>query len=184
MECQECHQRPATLHFTQVVNGQKNEIYVCEVCAKEKGYMSYPTDGYSLHDLLTGLFNLDSAGVSSSHQKAFQDVQELECPTCNMTFSEFKRIGKFGCADCYETFAAELDPIFRRVHSGNTVHQGKIPKRQGSNLHVKKQLEQYKAQLQSLIEQEAFEKAAEVRDKIKELQKIADSTDKEAGDDA
>src|SRR5690625_5391316 len=77
-----------------------------------------------------------------------------------MTFSEFKRVGKFGCAACYHTFSTRLDPIIRRVHSGNTKHFGKIPKRKGGNLHMKKQLEVYKNELQKLIENEAFEEAA------------------------
>ncbi|MDY0394871.1 UvrB/UvrC motif-containing protein [Virgibacillus halophilus] len=149
---------------------------------KEKGYMSYQTDGYSLHDLLTGLFNFENTSLSNKHKPAFQTVKDLQCPKCEMTFSEFKRIGKFGCAECYHTFADELDPVLRRVHSGNTAHQGKIPKRKGDTLHVKKQLEEYKAKLQTLIQDEAFEEAALVRDKIKELQHICDAKDKEAGD--
>ena len=169
MKCQECQKRPATLHFTQVINGNKREIHVCEMCAKEKGYMTYPEEGYSLHNLITGLFNFDSSQMDTHQGTAFQQMKELQCPKCELTFSKFKRAGKFGCAQCYHTFASHLDPIFRRVHSGNTKHFGKIPKRQGGNLHIKKQLETYKKKLQELIEHEAFEEAAIVRDKIKEL---------------
>lgn len=171
MECQECHQRPATLHFTQVVNGNKTEVHVCGVCAKEKGYMTYPDEGYSLHNLLTGLFNFETAPINSQSGHAFNQVKELQCPKCEMTFAEFKRIGKFGCAECYHAFADRLGPIFRRVHSGNTMHHGKIPKKNHSNLHAKKQLQTYKTELQKLIESEAFEEAAKVRDQIKDLEK-------------
>src|SRR5699024_9290691 len=41
----------------------KLEVHVCEVCAKKKGYMSSPEEAYTLHDLLTGLFNIDSPKV-------------------------------------------------------------------------------------------------------------------------
>ncbi|OZU87221.1 hypothetical protein CIL03_17520 [Virgibacillus indicus] len=170
MNCQECQERPATLHFTQVINGNKTEVHVCEVCAKTKGYMAYPEEGYSLHNLLSGLFNFESVKKENQQGKTYKQMQELQCPKCDMTFSEFKRIGKFGCAECYETFSSRLDPIFRRVHSGNTKHFGKIPKRKGGDLHTKKQLDSYKAELQSLIETEAFEEAAQVRDKIKALE--------------
>lgn len=175
MECQECQQRPATLHFTQVINGNKTEVHVCEVCAKEKGYMTYPEEGYSLHNLLSGLFNFDTAKLGNSQENTFKQVNELKCPKCEMTFSEFKRVGKFGCATCYETFAEKLDPILRRVHAGNTKHAGKIPKRKGGDLHTKKQLEGYKAELQHLIETEAFEEAARVRDKINALKNKNDN---------
>ncbi|RKQ32373.1 UvrB/UvrC motif-containing protein [Oceanobacillus halophilus] len=168
MECEECHERPATLHFTQVINGKKTEIRVCEVCAKEKGYINYPEEGYSLHNLLTGLFNFDT---SKMENHTFQQVKELQCTQCGMTFSKFKQVGKFGCAHCYETFSEKLDPIFRRVHAGNTKHSGKIPKRAGDDLQMKRRLQNFKEELQHLIEKEAFEEAAEVRDKIKALEK-------------
>ena len=178
MECHECLERPATLHYTQVVNGHKTEVKICEVCAKEKGYMTtYPEEGYSLHNLLTGLFNFDTGHVKTpgSHIQ-----KEHQCPKCGLTFSEFKQIGKFGCGECYHTFSANLNPIFRRVHSGNTEHRGKIPKRKGGSLHLKKQIVINKAELQELIMNEEFEQAAVIRDKIKELE--ANINQKEAGD--
>ncbi|WP_077324072.1 UvrB/UvrC motif-containing protein [Virgibacillus siamensis] len=170
MECQECHNRSATLHFTQVINGSKTEVHVCEKCAQEKGYMTYPDDGYSLHDLLTGLFNFDASSMESPQKTSYQQTKELQCPQCKMTFSEFKRVGKFGCAECYHTFSNRLDPILRRVHSGNTQHSGKIPNRKGGALQTKKQIESLKNELQGLIKEEAFEEAAKVRDQIKELE--------------
>ncbi|SFE42303.1 protein arginine kinase activator [Lentibacillus persicus] len=177
MECQECHQRPAALHFTQVINGNKTEVYVCEVCAKEKGYMTYPEEGYSLHHLLSGLLNTTFESKQnpsgSPHTK-----EEVSCPQCDMPLSEFKRIGKFGCSTCYETFSDHLDPIFRRVHSGNMTHHGKIPARAGGNIRVQKQVEEYKEELQRLIKNEAFEDAARVRDKIKELEQQTRGDDK------
>ncbi|MUV38055.1 Protein-arginine kinase activator protein [Lentibacillus sp. JNUCC-1] len=184
MQCEECQKRPATLHLKQVINGETTERHVCEQCAKEKGYMGYPEEGYSLHHLLSGLFNFDSYPVNSKKQGAqpFQPIQTLQCEKCGMTFSQFKQTGKFGCAKCYETFNDRLDSIFRRVHSGNTQHHGKIPKRRGGDLHTKKQLDAYKSELKSLIEQEAFEDAALVRDKIKELEQTI--RDGEAGDGA
>ncbi|RDW21803.1 hypothetical protein CWR48_01850 [Oceanobacillus arenosus] len=181
MECQECHERPATLHFTQISNGEKTEIHVCEVCAKEKGYLTYPDEAYSFHHLLTDLINFNASKIESVENDAFkQQAQELTCPHCGMTFTQFKRIGKFGCASCYHTFSTRLDPIFRRAHAGNTKHNGKVPKRTGIDLQTRKQLEDYKKELQYLIETEAFEKAAIIRDKIKALE--SSSKKSEAGD--
>lgn len=169
MECQECQQRPATLYFRQVINGKKTEIHVCEVCAQEKGYVTYPEEGYSLHHLLKGLFNVESPKVDSQQNHSMQTKAELQCPQCELTFSEFKRSGKFGCATCYDTFSSHLNSVLRRVHSGNTKHNGKIPKREGGNLHLKQQIKQYQEYLLQLIEEEAFEEAAKVRDHIKAL---------------
>lgn len=172
LECQECHERPATLHFTQVINGNKTEVHVCEHCAYEKGYMSQNHDSLSLHNLLSGLFNFDSVSFSESKAQpsSRQHQQGLKCDKCGLTYQEFTRVGKFGCAHCYKTFDEKLNPIFRRVHSGNTLHDGKVPERTGGTLKVRRQIEEQKRILKHLIEQEEFEEAAKVRDQIRSMQ--------------
>lgn len=177
MECQECHERPASLHFTQVVNGHKTEVYVCEKCAYEKGYMSQGQESLSLHNLLSGLFNFDSFQMadSKSYSSSQHDINSLKCDHCGLTYDQFKRVGKFGCSNCYKTFDERLNPIFRRVHSGNTVHDGKVPKRRGGLLHVQREVNQKRTELQQLIQQEEFEEAAKVRDQIRTLEKKLDS---------
>lgn len=186
MECQECHERKATLHFKHIINGQETKMSLCEVCAKQKGYLTYPEEGYSLNDLLSGLFqkdglNLSSTGAANSNQ--VKQPQELTCSSCGRTFSEFKKAGKFGCADCYAFFGSKVEPILRRVHAGNTQHAGKIPKRAGKYIQQKQLISSHKEDLKKLIEEEEFEKAAVLRDKIRELQK-ANNHNKEAGDDS
>ncbi|MBO8157436.1 MAG: UvrB/UvrC motif-containing protein [Bacillaceae bacterium] len=173
MECQECHQRPASVHFTQVINGNKTEVHLCEQCAQEKGYMMDQFDGnFSIGNLLSGLFNFDSSPLTSGgHSSPFTTVEGLKCEKCGLTYGEFTKTGKFGCAHCYQTFDDRIDPILRRVHSGNTRHSGKIPKRIGGNLHLQRELERYKEELQELIQKEEFEKAAMIRDKIRSLEK-------------
>lgn len=171
MECQECHQRTATLHYTQVINGNKTEVHICEQCAKEKGYISYDEDNYSLHNLLSGLFNFESSPLTENQSTTYEPKKKFVCDQCGMSYDEFKRVGKFGCAECYKTFDERLNPIFRRVHSGNTKHEGKVPKRIGGNIHLRKQLDLRKNDLQVLIEKEEFEEAAKVRDQIRSLEK-------------
>ncbi|UOR10660.1 UvrB/UvrC motif-containing protein [Halobacillus amylolyticus] len=170
MECQRCHNRPATVHLTQLMNGEKTEVHVCEKCAKEKGYMHDHEESFTLNDLLTGLFNYEpKQSFNGQQMDAQQQKEQLKCPTCGLTFQEFARAGKFGCAKCYETFDERLNPILRRVHSENTRHDGKIPRREGGNLHLRRQMDQYKSELVRLIEQEEFEEAAKIRDEIRSL---------------
>src|SRR5690625_3070480 len=170
MKCQECHKRPATLHFTQVIHGNKTEIHVCEVCAKEKGYMSHSEEVYSLHNLLTGLFNFDSSEWSNQKKSSFQEIKDTQCPKCEMTLSEFKRVGKFDCSECYQTSSSQVDIIYRRGHSGCTTRLGRMPERNGGHLDLKKKLESLRTDLRGSIQNEEFKKAAEVRDETKELE--------------
>lgn len=166
MNCQECGVRPATLHFTKIVNGQKAEYHICDACAREKGEMIHG-NVFSIHNLLSGLLNYDPVG---SKVVAKPD----RCETCGLTYNQFSQSGKFGCSDCYKAFDNRLEPLFKRVH-GNTIHGGKIPKRAGESIGLKRQLQELKRQLAKKIEREEFEEAAKIRDEIRQLeQKIVE----------
>jgi len=182
VQCQECQERPATFYFQQIVNGEKQEVHVCQVCAQEMGYTKSTNENYSLQDLLTGLFNFDGAALGQQQPQQMERKKAIQCPKCEMTFAEFQQIGKFGCASCYEAFAEKIDPILRRVHAGNIQHSGKIPRRAGDNIRKERQIKVYRAEMKSLVEKEAFEEAAELRDKIKRLKSEASKV-KEEGEE-
>ncbi|MDP4086521.1 MAG: UvrB/UvrC motif-containing protein [Bacillota bacterium] len=172
MNCQECNQRPATLHFTKIINGEKTEVHLCEKCAQEKGelFMLNGGSGFTFNHLLAGLLNLDTS-FQQQNQDAFHQEEVLQCDHCSMTFQQFIKIGRFGCSHCYEAFKEQLVPVFKRLHGGNWAHNGKIPKRIGGGIHLRKRIEEFKNQLKDLISREEFEKAAVIRDEIRSLEK-------------
>ncbi|WP_096438115.1 UvrB/UvrC motif-containing protein [Alteribacter populi] len=171
MLCQECQKRQATLHFTKIINGEKTEFHICDVCAKEKGEHIPGSNSFSIHQLLSGLLDFDQSISTHPSSAARQVSENSTCPNCNMNYEQFAEIGRFGCAECYKTFQSKLDPIFKRIHSGNSTHGGKVPKRIGQDLHLHKEIEKLKEELQILISKEEFEKAAEIRDQIRSLEK-------------
>ncbi|MFD1178884.1 UvrB/UvrC motif-containing protein [Paenibacillus puldeungensis] len=169
MQCQECGKRPATLHFTKIVNGEKTEFHICEACAREKGEIIPGTaGGFSIHNLLSGF--LDFNPSVKGQVSGTKPPETLRCEECGMTYSQFSKIGKFGCSSCYKYFNDRLDPLLKRVH-GNTVHVGKVPKRTGGSLQVKRKLDDLRRELQYRILREEFEEAAALRDQIRELEK-------------
>jgi len=172
MICQECNQRPAALHFTKIINGEKTEVHLCEKCAQEKGEMFILNgeSGFAFNNLLAGLLNIDPSFQKPS-QSPFQQEKIVQCPQCSITFQQFLKVGRFGCAHCYETFKDQLVPVLRRLHSGNWTHNGKIPKRIGGSIHLRKRMEELKGELKLAISQEEFEKAAQIRDEIRTLEK-------------
>ncbi|MCA1321942.1 UvrB/UvrC motif-containing protein [Bacillus tianshenii] len=181
MVCQECKERPATLHVTKVINGEKSEVHICEQCAQEKGNMSMFTggSGFSLNNLIAGLLNSEQV-ISNKKPEEFKENKVLQCERCKMTFAQFTKIGRFGCSECYRTFEDKMQPILKRFHSGNTMHAGKIPKRIGGSMHVRKEIDTLKEELKELILQEEFESAANIRDKIRELEKkLSDKREEE-----
>ncbi len=36
-----------------------------------------------------------------------------------------QKVGRFGCASCYDTFKGHLNPLLKRLHGGHTEHCGK-----------------------------------------------------------
>ncbi|WNF37050.1 UvrB/UvrC motif-containing protein [Bacillaceae bacterium IKA-2] len=173
MLCNECNKQEASLHFTKIVNGKKTEIHLCEHCAREKGEFIPGSNGFSIHQLLSGLLNFEQPFPNSQNVGLQRD---LECGKCRMTYHQFAKTGRFGCAECYETFSTKLDPMLRRVHSGNTIHIGKIPKRIGSGIQLHRKIEDLKQQLQEHILKEEFEEAAKLRDEIRLLEKTVEQS--------
>lgn len=180
MICHECKEKPASLHFTKIINGEKTEVSLCEKCAQEKGemFMFNNNSGFTINNLIAGILNLDDT-FKDSQQTTFKPRKVIQCEHCLMTIQQFIKIGRFGCANCYDTFSNQLNPILRRLHSGNTTHNGKIPARIGGHLHVIKKIESLKTKLQQLIQNEEFEKAAIIRDEIRSLeaQDVVDETE-------
>lgn len=153
--CQICKQRDATVHLTQIVNGKKTQIYICSQCA---GASAVKID---LNSLLTGLLGFDNKTEEPSGNL-------LKCDRCGMTAHDFNNTGRMGCANCYEVFFEPMQDLLTRMQ-GNTIHRGKVPKKSQQE-QSKEQLQQLKNELQDCIRTEAFERAAQIRDRIKYLE--------------
>lgn len=171
MLCQQCGQRPATVHIVKQVNNHKEEYHLCDLCAREQGQMNMEPHlglpNFSLQQLLSSL--LESDPFSSFGGATLAPKAEPRCSACGISFRQFKESGFLGCSHCYEAFESELLPLLRRVQ-GSDQHTGKAPKRTGGLLRLRKELAQLKAQLQQAINREEFERAAQLRDRIKELE--------------
>jgi protein arginine kinase activator len=87
------------------------------------------------------------------------------CPQCGTSYKEFRKQGRFGCATCYEAFAPHLVKLFKRIH-GAQVHTGKGPARQAQPQDSGEELSQLKQKLREAVAEEAYERAAALRDRI------------------
>lgn len=164
MFCEDCKQKPAAVHLTQVFNGNIMQSHLCEECAAKKGgFIFDPGSKFSIPNLLSSIFgsscSVDPAPVS----------QMTTCPNCGMSFYRIRETGKLGCSECYKVYEQELEPTLRRIH-GNSQHIGKIPSRGGEKVLLRKEVENLKSKLQEAVSLEEYEKAAEIRDSIKELE--------------
>jgi len=182
MLCDVCGKNQATVHLTEIVDDQMTELHLCEVCAKQKSMQM--EQQFGLSDLLAGLADF------GKHAGEIEPLK-LKCPNCNLTYDDFKKIGRLGCSSCYSTFIKYLLPLLKRIH-GTTTHTGKVPKgaavgvaASGSSygkareaVSPRNDMLELKAKLQEAVRLENFEEAAKLRDKIKELEKKALGADK------
>lgn len=173
MLCERCQQREATVYLTKIVNGEKSAHHLCETCAKEQGQLfSQAAQGFNFNQLLSGLLNMESSpGFTAPSTTA------VRCDKCGMTYNQFTQVGRFGCPECYHSFATRLEPLLRRIQS-STEHTGKVPVRSGEQLKMKKRLDTLRKDLKQAIMLEQFEQAAKLRDEIRELEQRTDWPDR------
>ena len=169
MLCDICAKNPATVHLTEIVDEQMNELHLCEECAREKS--AAMEQQFGLSDLLAGLAEFEKPA------KETEATASIKCQNCGLTYADFKKIGRLGCGECYASFKKYLAPLLKRIH-GSCQHFGKSPvktvkiSKKKTDLAEKPDLvAQLRQKLARAIEAEAFEEAAKIRDQIKEAEK-------------
>lgn len=165
MMCQQCQKKVANVHFTQIINGKKVEMYLCEQCANEKGQLGFSPQ-LNLGDFLWGF---PGFGGSANFVREVEQTEGVRCDACGMSFEDFRKTGKLGCGNCYKFFRENLNPILRRLH-GNIEHTGKVPEKISKCLRTNNELEKLKAELTAAIGSEEYELAAILRDRIRDLE--------------
>src|SRR3954470_10071393 len=158
MNCDVCKQNPATVFLTQIVDGKMQKVNLCESCSKEKG-VTDPT-GFALADLLLGL------GAAQEIEKG---TGVAKCPGCGFSQADFKKTGRLGCPQCYETFGEALGTLIKGMHKG-TNHIGKVPTRMQRSLEREQELKDLHRNLRKAVSDENYETAAEIRDRIRSLE--------------
>ncbi len=172
MLCDVCNKNPATVHLTEIVDDQMNELHLCEECARQKSVQM--EQHFGLSDLLAGMAEFEKPPVKEKDAEAFI---ALKCPNCGLTYTDFKKIGRLGCSECYSAFKRYLIPLIKRIH-GSNLHFGKSPVKITTVKSTKKKpdLQDLRAKLARAIDAEAFEEAARIRDQIKDLEKEQNET--------
>ncbi len=158
MLCQSCGKRQATTHIKTIVNGELKEYDLCPECASKMGYGSF--FGFDL-DKLFGSFMDGFSGAAKARKR---------CQCCGSSFEDIAKSGKVGCANCYDVFYEELLPSVQRIH-GRTSHTGKLAHSAGTQVKIRNELAKLRAELERAVKAQEFEKAAELRDQIKELER-------------
>lgn len=182
MLCQNCGENEANVKYTQIINGVKKEMVLCEECSKELGI----GNSYFNFNMPINLSSFLGEFLGDSDKEtlpSFAKTKELTCKECGMSFDDFINIGKFGCSHCYDLFDQRIDPILKHIQGANR-HIGR--KANLSNLNVDKEIkdkavkmiskevsriENLQEDLKKAVKEERYEDAAQIRDEIKKIEK-------------
>lgn len=169
MLCEECQKKPATIHITRVVNDERSELHLCGECAGQREDLAppagWPMNGSMSLPTLLGKLLHGEDGVPRP-----QPRDTLRCEGCGLTYRQFAHNGLLGCAQCYDAFAARLDPLLRRIH-GSHQHGGKAPRGRIQGDYLRRQMDELKRELAEAVAIEEYGRAAGIRDRIKDLEK-------------
>lgn len=163
MLCEKCKKNMATTHIKTVINGKAAQLYLCDECAQNIGIGNSDImfDGVldkMLFNIINGNMHIGDIGLSE------------KCPNCGTTFSEISKSGKVGCDECYNAFKERMLPYIKRIH-GSVEHIGKkLNSQEAEDKGKLNETESLKKELARLIDEEKFEEAAIVRDKIRALE--------------
>lgn len=163
MQCEVCNKNAASVHLTDVSNNTKREIHLCETCAKTQGVTikSYLHKSPTYPELLSQLVHSQAEG--------HPEEGDLTCPRCKITYKKFRATGKFGCPHDYVIFKKALLNLLEKIH-GKVEHRGKVPLRASDQIARQKELRSLRGDLEKAVREEAYEKAAQIRDRIYELE--------------
>jgi protein arginine kinase activator len=166
MSCEQCHEREAVIHLTQIVNEQVTTLHLCERCAADKGVESPGSQPKTP----LGTF-LAAMGQELPNQVPTPRAGD-NCQRCGGTLQDFRESGRLGCPDCYRSFEVPLRDLLRRLH-GSTQHVGeRYADKAGASpaAPAPPQAAELREQLRLAVETENFELAAELRDRLRVLE--------------
>ena len=163
MLCEKCQKKPASVHLSHLINNNVvQEVHLCKDCAQHVTPAN-TKQSLLLPELLAGL-------MEPIIGKMVKEMGGIKCPACGMTYLEFKKLGRFGCAEDYELFKNGIEQLIEKIH-GTNQHRGKIPTHVSKTVHKEAELKKLQQELEQMVKEEKFEEAAQVRDKIKEYKK-------------
>jgi protein arginine kinase activator len=156
MKCQLCS-KPATVHLTDIVEGKKKALHLCQECAEAQQLLKQQE-----LNLPAILQNLIGQHLGAQTDQLARQV----CPQCGIRYMEFRAQGRLGCPHDYDVFRGGLEPLLRRIHRADR-HVGKAPRRRVDQTRHAAILE-LRRQLQEAVQAEAYEEAARLRDLLRQ----------------
>lgn len=167
MLCERCHAHPATVHMVQVVNGHRKEEHLCSECAEKEhvfqkeqsffghGFFDSPLDHFFGGSMLGHLLE-DPFGTRTLEDQGgqFIEVSPEKLPENESSYDRFKE---------------SIRPSFQKGKNEILVNEPKAKEKADAPAESE-ELQALRRELKSCVDREDFERACEVRDKIKAIE--------------
>lgn len=157
MMCQECGQREASICFATIINGEKHEEYLCQECVAKKQLLRF-----DLSQLAAQLAKKKEPAAPEA------PVPQLTCGACGTTYAQFLKEGAMGCPMCYDAFREPLGAYLMKK-LGRAQYAGDAPEQAGEQVSLRMERDKMKQRLHRAVEEENYEQAALLRDRIRAL---------------
>lgn len=175
MLCEKCKTKNAEIYYSENINGKERKYALCHECAdkmKKSGELGFSVPSF----FSDGFINNDIGGIGSligsmlSPAKTVKKGEDTKkCDLCGMTFNDFMSEGKAGCPRCYEIFGDELERTIAGIH-GRTKHTGKVPAKYREKKERAEHIEELRRQISEAVSAEDYERAAKLRDEIRDIE--------------
>ena len=154
--CDLCGKSEATMKVSQLdKDGKVTEIAICAECARARGLTEVEKLKANVAEIITELKTRIDEGDA-----------KLICKSCGLSYAEFKKQGRLGCAECYTSFHDQLVPLIRRIHDA-VQHVGRTASGGRKQAQQKMNVQKLREELTSAIKGEDYEKAAALRDQLR-----------------
>lgn len=156
MLCDVCKQREANVVMQTLTNGQIITRSMCAECAKK-----------ARSDLARAFMNIGIHFQGLQRQAAAAAKEKSEAPVaicraCGMLLSELEDATALGCPACYEAFRSQIAARFFQTDKPEQPESDHDASSLGEE-------QQIMLQLEHAVVSEDYEKAAELRDRLKAL---------------
>ena len=161
MKCEICGLKDAVIHIRQIQKDLVHELHICEECAQEKGLIREEDSELPIANLLSGL--LEGKDVTGA-----AEVKDV-CPKCGLKVSEFRKQGKLGCPECFQAFEKDVRAIVSQM-AARPRHTVKLPRTLVVEHAAAVESDGLREELREAVEQEDYELAAQLRDRLREME--------------
>lgn len=166
MKCSKCGNNNTTFHYKANINGQITEMHLCPECAEKAGYTPEKLFGDSMFG--NRMFGKDMFvnGFGSMFDSMFGNFyRDFFAPVSRGFFSDLNSY-------MMPMMAPPMMEMF--VHSDEEERKEKVSTAPDAEMSRRREINALREQLNNAIKAEEYEKAAELRDKIRGLEKKED----------